>query len=158
MTFFSSDYKLTLIGPLFRNNPETTYSQVRPRQTHSKWSPFHFLLFQGNLQNRTCLKDPLWIFLALCDFFFENFQMSPKGFLIFRVFWYFASECMLINLKGSPLLHFLSLCNIFRKKKFQVFFQKNVLRFLSLRHSADFRRSGLVFSSDHRPHIDQTTF
>ena len=29
-------------------------------------------------------------------------------------------------------------------RKFQVFFQKNVLRFLSLRYSADFRRSRLV--------------
>ena len=29
-------------------------------------------------------------------------------------------------------------------RKFQVFFQKNVLRFLSLRYSADLRRSRLV--------------
>ena len=29
-------------------------------------------------------------------------------------------------------------------RKFQVFFQKKVLRFLSLRYSADFRRSRLV--------------
>ena len=55
---------------------------------------------------------------------------------------------MLINLKGSPLLHFSALCDIFRKKifsKFSSFFQI-VLRFLSLRYSADFRRSGLVIT------------
>ena len=54
---------------------------------------------------------------------------------------------MLINPKGSPLLHFLALCDIFRKKKiqkFQCFSSKKVLRFLSLRYSADFRRSRLV--------------
>ena len=50
--------------------------------------------------------------------------------------------------KRVSLLHFLALCDIFRKKiffrKFQVFFQKNVLRFLSRRYSADLRRSRLV--------------
>ena len=50
--------------------------------------------------------------------------------------------------KRVPRLHFSALCDIFRKKifveKFQVFFQKNVLRFLSLKYSADLRRSRLV--------------
>ena len=46
----------------------------------------------------------------------------------------------------------------FSKEKFQVFFE-NVLRFLSLRYSAEFRRSRLVFfSSDHRPHRVCTIF
>ena len=61
---------------------------------------------------------------------------------------YFATECVFINQKGSPLLHFSALCDIFRKKiffrKFQVFFQKIFLRFLSLRYTADLRRSRLV--------------
>ena len=45
-----------------------------------------------------------------------------------------------------PLLHFSALCDVFQKKfqKFQVFSKKNVLRFLSLRYSADFGRSRLV--------------
>ena len=47
---------------------------------------------------------------------------------------------MFINQKGSPLLHFAALCDIFRI----FFFKKNVLRFLSLRYSADLRRSRLV--------------
>ena len=64
-----------------------------------------------------------------------------------QVFSYFAAECMLINPKGSPFLHFLALCDILKKKiqKFQIF-KKNVLRFLSLRYSADFRR--LVYLND----------
>ena len=56
---------------------------------------------------------------------------------------------MFINQKGSPLLHFSALCDIFRKRKifenFKFFSKKNILRFLSLRYSADFRRSRLVF-------------
>ena len=65
---------------------------------------------------------------------------------------------MLIKPKGSPLLHFSVLCDIFRKKKFSKipsFFKKNVLRFLSLRYSADFRRSRLVIDCDknHCPHL-----
>ena len=48
--------------------------------------------------------------------------------------------------KGSPLLHFSALCDIFWKKKIKnfKFFLKSLLRFLSLRYSADFRRSRLV--------------
>ena len=56
---------------------------------------------------------------------------------------------MFINQKWSPLLLFSALCDIFRKRKifenFKFFSQKNVLRFLSLRYSADFRRSRLVY-------------
>ena len=46
-----------------------------------------------------------------------------------------------------PLLHFSALCDIFREitiSKISFFFEKNVLRFLSLRYSSDFRRSRLV--------------
>ena len=51
--------------------------------------------------------------------------------------------------KRAPLLHFSALCDIFRMKfffsKISSFFpKKNVLRFLSLRYSADLRRSRLV--------------
>ena len=41
-------------------------------------------------------------------------------------------------------VHFSALCDIFRKINNFKFFKKNVLRFLSLRYSADFRRSRLV--------------
>ena len=108
-------------------------------------SPFHFLLFQGNLQNQTCLKGPPLEIFRHCATFFSKLLNVPKGSPL-RVFWNFATKSMLINPKWSPPLHFLALCDIFRKKKiqkFQVFSQKNVLRFLSLRYSADFRRSRL---------------
>ena len=80
--------------------------------------PFIFLLFQGNLQNRTCLKGPPFGFaLGTVRLSFENFLMSPKGPL--RFFWYFATECMLINPEGSP-------CYIFRHYAF--FWEKNFFR------------------------------
>ena len=101
-------------------------------------------------------------FSALCDFlkksFFpkKNFKRSPLW-----VFWYFATECLLINPEGSPLLHFSALYDFFWKKKFyqkfQFFSKKSVLRFLSLRYGADFRRSRLV-SSGYNPHTDRSTF
>ena len=67
--------------------------------------------------------------------------MSPKCPL--QVF---ATECMLTNPKG-PLLHFSALCDFFEKEKEKIssFFRKNVLRFLSLRYSADFRHSRLIY-------------
>ena len=109
--------------------------------------PFIFYFYR-NLQNRPRLKGPPFDFVsALCDFFFENLLKFPKGPPL-EFFLLFCKECMFGNQKGSPLLYFSALCDIFRKKnfrKFQVFFsKKNVSRFLSLRYSADFRRSRLV--------------
>ena len=55
---------------------------------------------------------------------------------------------MLINSKGSPLLHFSALCDFFERnyffKNYKFFSKKIFLRFLSLRYGADFRRSRLV--------------
>ena len=54
---------------------------------------------------------------------------------------------MLIKPKGSPLLPFRHYATFSERKKiqkFKVFFKKSLLRFLSLRYNADFRRSRLV--------------
>ena len=87
-------------------------------------------LFQRYIQARTGLKfrtPPLSIFFSALWDFFRIFFNVPKGSPLW-VFCYFATECVFINQKGSPLLHFPALCDIFRKKffsrKFQVFFQK----------------------------------
>ena len=56
-----------------------------------------------------------------------------------------------LEIKKGPLFYIFGTVRHFPKekffRKFQVFFQKNVLRFLSLRYSADFRRSRLVILS-----------
>ena len=54
---------------------------------------------------------------------------------------------MLINTERSPFYIFRHYATFFQRKKFQkfqVFFERIVLRFLSLRYGADFRRSRLV--------------
>ena len=83
--------------------------QVRSAEISAKGSPFHFLLLYRNLQNRTRLKGST--FFGIVDFFRKFFNVSKES--PFRVFLYFATEYMLIKPKGSPLLHFLALCDIF---------------------------------------------
>ena len=48
-------------------------------QTYCKGSPFRFLPFLRNLQNRKTPKGPPFqFFSALCEFFFENFQCLKR--------------------------------------------------------------------------------
>ena len=72
--FFLQTTILTLIGPLFtilRRAPEAKSAQGKRTP---KGPPFHFLLFQGNIQNRTCPKGPPFGFFSkLCDFFSKIF-------------------------------------------------------------------------------------
>ena len=62
----------------------------------------------------------------------------------------FCYRCVFINQKGSPFYIFRH-CATFSERKiflenFKFFSKKNVLRFLSLRYSADLRRSRLVLN------------
>ena len=67
--------------------------QVRPRgqgKLSAKGPPFRFLIFQGNLQNRTGLKSPpLSIFFGTVRLFFRNFfclqRVPPFIFYFFNV-------------------------------------------------------------------------
>ena len=146
-SFFLQTTILTLIGPLFTILSRAPEAKSAQGKLYSKGSPLSFLLFQGNIQNRTCPKGPPFGFFRHCATFFRKFFNVPKGSPLW-VFWYFATECLLINPEGSHLLHFSALCDFFWKKfffqKFQFFSKKSVLRFLSLRYGADFRRSRLV--------------
>ena len=81
--------------------------------------PLSFLTFQGNIQNRTCLKVPFGFFSALCDFF-SNIFMSPKGppssFLIF------CNGMYVKNIqKGPPLTFFGTMWLFLKEKNFQKF-------------------------------------
>ena len=86
------------------------------------------------------------IFFGTVRLFFETFLMSqrvpPLNFLLI------CNRMQVYKSKKVPLLYFSALCDIFRKRKifenFKFFSKKNVLRFLSLRYRADFRRSCLV--------------
>ena len=97
--------------------------------------------------------SPFGFFSALCDFFLKRFLMSQKG-PPFEFFSYFATEYMLIKPKGSPFYIFRHYATVSERKKFKnfsknskkFFLKKSLLRFLSLRYSAGFRRSRLVYS------------
>ena len=73
--------------------------------------------------------------------------MSPKGPPL--SFFVILQQNACLEIKKGPSFTFFGTVRHFSKekcfRKFQVLFQKNVLRFLSLRYSADFRRSRLVF-------------
>ena len=89
---------------------------------------------------------PTRFFFGIVRLFSKIFNVSEES--PFRVFWYFATEYMLIKPKGSLFTFFGTLRHFLKEKKSKIssFFQKS-LRFLSLRYSADFRRSRLVVSS-----------
>ena len=157
----SSDYYPHTDRSTFYNSAQSTWGQVRPRQTLlQRVPPFIFYFFKETYKTGRAQRVPPLDFFRNCATFFRKFFNVPKGFPLW-VFWYFATECLLINPEGSPLLHFSALCDFFWKKnffqKYQFFSKKNVLRSLSLRYGADFRRSRLV-SSDYNPHTDRSTF
>ena len=94
------------------------------RKLKQNGPPFHFLLFQGNLQNRTRLKGPPFDFFRHCATFSENFlkfQKSPD-----LEFFDILQNKMLRKLKGSPFLYFLTLFDISENKmtKLLFFFKK----------------------------------
>ena len=146
--FFSSDYNPHTDRSTFYNSAQSTWGKSAQGKLYSKGSPLSLSTFSRKHTKPDVPKgSPLWIIFRNCATFFRKFFNVPKGPPLW-VFWYFATECLLINPEGSPLLHFSALCDFFWKKKifqkFQFFSKKSVLRFLSLRYGADFRRSRLV--------------
>ena len=105
-----------------------------------KGPPFHILLFYRSLQNRTRLKGPpLQFFFGIVRLFFKNFLMYQKSppfeFLIF------CNKIYVDEAQRVPPFTFFGTMPLFLKEKI---FKNFFLRFLSLRYSADFRRSRLV--------------
>ena len=108
-----------------------------------KGPPFHILLFYRSLQNRTRLKGPLSIFFGIVRLFFKNFLMYQKS-PPFEFFDILQQNICWWSPKGPPFYIFWHYATISERKNIQKFFEKFFLRFLSLRYSADFRRSRLV--------------
>ena len=168
--------------------PSSTNANLLQRVPLSFFYLFYVTYKTGRLQ-----RDPPFNFFWHCaNFFSKIFNISKECPL--RIFWYFATESMLMNPKGSPLFifwHYATFSKFFFKKKFfkkifkkifklffcfqsrKVIFQSyrawkahfgclesvfkafhehilgkfRKLSFLSLRYSADFRRSRLVLYS-----------
>ena len=160
--------------------------------------PFIFYLFYVTYKTgRDQCVPPFNFFRHCANIFWKIFFDFSKESL--PVFWYFATECMLINPKGSPLFIFRHSATFFERKKYEVFFKKSffcsqsakkvirqshrawkahfgcletvfkafheyvlgifkkTLRFLSLRYSADFRRSRLVLISSRCDQIKEVS-
>ena len=91
--FFLQTTILTLIGPLSKSF--TIRKPTKAKHGPGKLAnlvqrvPFLILLFQGNIQNRTCLKGPPFgFFSTLCEFFSNFFclqRVPPFIFYFFNV-------------------------------------------------------------------------
>ena len=151
--YFSSEKCPTIAVPSFFVRPSSSpgmYHFLCIMHFYQKYLLLDFERIQKPLTWKTKAKGPPYLFfrqyetsLPFFDFV-RFFSMSPKG-PPFECFWYFATGWMLINPKRSPFTFFGTL---HFPKKFQVF-QKKVLRILSLRYSADFRRSPLLVCQSH---------
>ena len=134
--FFSSDYNPHTDRSTFYNSAQSTWGQVRPKQTLlQRVPPFIFYFFKEIYKTGRAQRVPPLDFFRNCATFFRKFFNVPKGSPLW-VFWYFATECLLINPEGSPLLHFSALCDFFWKKnffqKFQFFPKKVFYAFWAL--------------------------
>ena len=89
--------------------------------------------------------SPFGFFSALCDFS-KNILMSQKGPPF--EFFIFCNRIYVNKAQRVPPFTFFGTMRRFLKEKkiknSNFFFKKSLLRFLSLRYSADFRRSRLV--------------
>ena len=109
-------------------------SSLRPSSTNAnllqRVPPFVFYLFYvtyktGRLQR----VPPFNFFSALWIFFSKIFSFSKESPL--RIFWYFATESMLMNPKGSPLFifwHYATFSKFFSEKKFSKKFFKKIFK------------------------------
>ena len=95
VVFLQTTYPL--IGPLYREIPETTSGHGK---LSAKGPLVIFLLFERNIENRTILKGP-FVFFRHCATF--RLFYAPKGIEFFS---YFATECMVINREGSAFYIF----------------------------------------------------
>ena len=94
-------------------------------QTYCKGSPHSFFTFFTQPTKPEDSKgSPLSIFFGTVRFFSKIFNVSKESPL--RMFWYFATESMLMNPKGSPRFifrHYTTFSKFFSKKNFQKNFQ-----------------------------------
>ena len=144
--FFVRPQNVCVVDTFYRTTKSTAPASGIISELLQRVPPFVYSIFNVRYKTGRNYRVPPLNFFRHCATF-RNFFIVPKGSPL-GVFCYFATECVFINQKGSPLLHFSALRDIFRKKiffsKISSFFQKNVLRFLRLRYSADLRRSRLV--------------
>ena len=116
--FFSSDYNPHTDRSTFYNSAQSTWGQVRPRQTLlQRVPPSIFYFFKDTYKTGRAQRVPPLDFFRNCETFFRKFFNVPKGSPLW-VFWYFATECLLINPEGSPFYIFRHYATSFERKIF----------------------------------------
>ena len=152
--FFSSDYNPHTDRSTFYNS-QFCAEHLRPSPPKANFTPkgppFHFFTFSRKHTKPDVPKgSPLWIFFGTVRLFFENFFFRKQNGM-------FGNKS-----RRVPPFTFFGTMRLLLKKiffqKFQFFSKKSVLRFLSLRYGADFRRSRLVLQTNHIPHTDRSIF
>ena len=111
-------------------------SSLRPNSTNAnllqRVPPFVFYLFYVTYKTGRLQRVPPFIFFRHCaNFFSKIFNFSKESPL--RIFWYFATESMLMNPKGYPFFifrHYATFSKFFSKKIFsKKNFKKNFKKF-----------------------------
>ena len=130
--FFRQTTELIAHVPLFTETDKFTQAKFHQCKLTAKGPPFCFLPFLRNLQNRKTPKGPpfQFFFRHCANFFSKIFNFSKESPL--RIFWYFATENMLMNPKGSPLFifrHYATFSKFFSKIFFKKNFQKKISNF-----------------------------
>ena len=156
--FFSSDYNPHTDRSTFYNS-QFCAEHLRPSPPKANFTPkgppFIFYFFKETYKTGRAQRVPPLDFFRNCATFFRNF--------FFGNFFFRKQNGMFVNKsRRVPPFTFFGTMRLLLKEnffqKFQFFPKKSVLRFLSLRYGADFRRSRLVSSSDYNPHTDRSTF
>ena len=125
--FFVRPQNVCVVDTFYRTTKSTAPASGIISELLQRVPPFVYLIFNVRYKTGRNYRVPPLNFFRHCATFFRNFFNVPEGSPL-GVFCYFATECVFINQKGSPLLHFSALRDIFRKKiffrKFQVFSKK----------------------------------
>ena len=124
--FFRQTTELIAYVPLFTETDKTTQAKSGQWKLSAKGPPFIFYLFYVTYKTGRDQRVPPFNFFfgTVRNFFRKFFKVSKESPL--RVFWYFATECMLMNPKGSPLFifrHYATFSKFFSKKNFQKIFK-----------------------------------
>ena len=135
--FFRQTTELIAYVPLFTETDKTTQAKSGQWKLSAKGPRFHFFnLFYVTYKTGRDQRVSIFFGTVRNVFFRKFFKVSKESPL--QVFWYFATESMLMNPKGSPFFifrHYATFSKFFSKKKFQKNFQ---ILFCSQSGNSDF--------------------
>ena len=125
---FSSDYNPHTDRSTFYNSAQSTWGQVRPRQTLlQRVPPFIFYFFKETYKTGRAQRVPPLDFFRNCATFFRKFFNVPKGSPLW-VFLIFCNGMFVNKSRRVPPFTFFGTMRLLLKEKFfskiSIFFQK----------------------------------